>query len=360
MPADDSSIAYPSSGPGRVDPTQIPLPPQSPQLSAVSFSSRSSASYESRNSDSSGSTAPTLNHHRFNGHIQVNGANHTRSRSSIDGLGVHYSPLSPSHETSADSPSSTLETDDERVVSDEADEELEDDNKKMRKEAISNRKVSKRRAFVGRQYLIARKIADLEITNKSLLAINTSLEAVKHRQAKEIRDLRRKLRESILVLPPSAYREAKSSLSPEVVEEPEDDEDEDEDDTETQAAIEGKNDEAYRRVKSMLEALIDSGRKALETKPEDFKADGVGITKVLSEEEARTWRGEELSFAERDYTDDGTTDDDPSRPLTPSRIAIPSGNVSSEEEVEQSILVDGGTFGASIVPPITVTPSPSP
>ena len=110
----------------------------------------------------------------------------------------------------------------------------------------------------------------------------------------------------------------------------------------------------------MLEALIDSGRKALETKPEDFRESGVGITKVLSEEEARTWRGEEVSFAERDYTDDGTTDDDPSRPRTPSRIAIPSDDVSSEDEVERSLMVDEDALSASGVPPITVTPSPSP
>lgn len=51
-----------------------------------------------------------------------------------------------------------------------------------------------------------RKIADLEITNKSLLAINTMLEADKHRLSKEIRDLRRRLREQRLSMPPQAYR----------------------------------------------------------------------------------------------------------------------------------------------------------
>lgn len=195
-----------------------------------------------------------------------------------------------------------------------------------------------------------------------MLVINTSLEAVKSRQAREIRELRRRLRESILVLPPSAYRVAKSSLSPEAIEEPEDEneEEDEEDEAEAQAAIEGKNDETYRRVKSMLETLIDSGRKALESKPEDFKASGVGITKVLSEEEARTWRGEDVSFTERDLTDDGTTDDDPSRPLTPSQIAIPSDDVSSEEEVERSLIVDEDVLDGFGIPPITVTPSPSP
>jgi len=42
-----------------------------------------------------------------------------------------------------------------------------------------------------------RKILDLEITNKSLLAINAGLEVTKLKQAKEIRDLKRKVRQSL-------------------------------------------------------------------------------------------------------------------------------------------------------------------
>ena len=40
------------------------------------------------------------------------------------------------------------------------------------------------------------QILDLEITNASLLSINTSLERLKSAQAKEIRELRRRLRDS--------------------------------------------------------------------------------------------------------------------------------------------------------------------
>lgn len=40
-----------------------------------------------------------------------------------------------------------------------------------------------------------RKILDLEITNKSLLAINSSLEVVKLKQAREIRELKRRIRD---------------------------------------------------------------------------------------------------------------------------------------------------------------------
>lgn len=56
-----------------------------------------------------------------------------------------------------------------------------------------------------------RKIEDLEITNRSLLAINAMLEATKARQAKEIRELKRKLRETRLTLPPKAYAALRSS-----------------------------------------------------------------------------------------------------------------------------------------------------
>lgn len=44
------------------------------------------------------------------------------------------------------------------------------------------------------QLRVERKIADLEITNKSLMAINSGLELTKHRQQREIRELRRRVR----------------------------------------------------------------------------------------------------------------------------------------------------------------------
>ena len=92
------------------------------------------------------------------------------------------------------------------------------------------------------------QIADLEITNRSLLAINSSLESTKHRQAKEIRELRRRLRESILVLPPVAYRAAQSSIPESTLPDDELDDDDDDDDPEDEAILEGTSDESYRRV----------------------------------------------------------------------------------------------------------------
>lgn len=56
------------------------------------------------------------------------------------------------------------------------------------------------------------QIKDLEITNRSLLVINTSLEMAKNRQAKEICDLLWKLIESRLILPPLTYQAVMSTI----------------------------------------------------------------------------------------------------------------------------------------------------
>ena len=216
------------------------------------------------------------------------------------------------------------------------------------------------------------QIADLEITNRSLLSINSTLEATKHRQAKEIRDLRRKLRESRLVLPPSAFKAVKSSITEDertVEEEPAENEEEEEEDEEEQAVVEGKTDETYRRVRSLIERLIDQGKRALETKPEDLVESTKGGTKVLHEVEARTWRGEDndsQSLLSRDDDDSRSTHLDagrsaPRRSVSPSRIAVPDDDdgLGSEDEVETSLLdPDLDDIPSAPIPPITVTHSP--
>ncbi|KAH7338679.1 hypothetical protein B0J17DRAFT_717113 [Rhizoctonia solani] len=108
-----------------------------------------------------------------------------------------------------------------------------------------------------------RKIADLEISNKSLLAINATLEATKARQAKEIRDLRRKLRESRLILPPSKYLalEQQDPTETKEISEEEDEDSEEGDVTQTQA------DETYNRVRGLLDQLLKEGEEALKAKP---------------------------------------------------------------------------------------------
>ncbi|KAH9932029.1 uncharacterized protein BXZ73DRAFT_101404 [Epithele typhae] len=337
-PNDDSAVNYGithNKFAAKVDPLQIPLPPLSPPTSTLSFSSRSSASlssHDTRDSAASRSTAPTL-------HSTMNGKGHARTgshasqpRSSLDGLGMRSDPMS--REVSINSEQYSDENDEDDSFSD--DHVVVDEERKMKAEAKSNR-----------------KIADLEITNRSLLAINSTLEAAKHRQAKEIRELRRKLRESRLILPPPAYRAVKSSLTyDDTAEDEDEDDDEDEDEVINQGIVEGKADEAYRRVKLMIDGLLDSGRRALESKPEDFVGTGISGAKVLTEEEVRDWRGDDSMLD----IDADTISLHSSRPLTPSRIAVPNddGGLGSEDEVEVS-LFEPDIPPLDPLPPITVT-----
>ena len=167
----------------------------------------------------------------------------------------------------------------------------------------------------------------MEITNRSLLAINSSLETTKHRQAKEIRELRRKLRESRLILPPRAFQALKSELD-------HDDTASENDDDENDEPPEGTEDEVYKRVRVIIDGLIETGKRALESKPEDFLEGGKGGTKVLHAEEVRTWR--------RDSGD----------------VAMPDGDISSEGEVEAMTSFISDSAPPGLPPPITVTPSP--
>lgn len=173
---------------------------------------------------------------------------------------------------------------------------------RMRTEAKSIRKV-----IVPRHLPVDRcpdrfndlQIEDLEITNRSLMVINASLEAAKHRQAKEIRDLRRKLRESHLILPPKAYRLVTTDAFLDADVDGDDDED---DDTNDVGALDvGKiKDEGFKRCLTLLETLLDDGRRALAAKPEDFAVTPSCATKVLHAEELMS----EADPDERDRTDD--------------------------------------------------------
>jgi len=148
-----------------------------------------------------------------------------------------------------------------------------------------------------------RKIADLEITNKSLLAINAMLEATKTRQAREIRDLRRRLRESRLILPPRAFKEITKNESEGgdddvgSSDEPSTDEEEEEDDP------------MFERVKSMVENMVHSARKAIEEKVEMRS----GPT-VLSAAEVEHYesRRQQQSGGDGDGDETKVEDDDPS------------------------------------------------
>lgn len=188
----------------------------------------------------------------------------------------------------------------------------------------------------------------MEITNRSLLAINSSLETTKHRQAKEIRDLRRKLRESRLILPPRAYQAVKSSLDHDDTASEDDDDD---DDADEERSI-GTQDEVYKRVKTIIEGLIETGQRALESKPEDFLEGVKGGAKVLHAEEVRMWRYSADESRKDSHLGLGDSISS-SRSISPSHVMMPD-DISSEGEVEAitSFALDPESPG---LPPITVT-----
>jgi hypothetical protein len=182
------------------------------------------------------------------------------------------------------------------------------------------------------------------------MAINASLESTKHRQAKEIRDLRRKLRESRLILPPRAYRAVKSPTDNDINETDDDDNDDEDSNRETNTRT---VDDTYRRVKTMIELLLETGRKALESKIYDHPE--AGGTKVLSADEVHSWNDSDNDPVNRE------DDLDPDLALvlnpssaTPRTPRLPSG-FASEEEVED-IALNGAL--QSPIPPIHITPSP--
>lgn len=189
-----------------------------------------------------------------------------------------------------------------------------------------------------------------------MLSINASLETTKHKQAKEIRELRRKLRESRLILPPRAFQSVKSSLDhDDTASEDEGEDDADED------VREGAHDETYKRVKATIDSLIEAGKRALEETPESF-LEGKSGAKVLHAEEVRMWRDSSGGLVERapraDTLDLGPDDSMiSSRAVSPSLVGIPDSDDSSEGEVGAmtSNILDPSLLGGP--PPITITPS---
>lgn len=186
------------------------------------------------------------------------------------------------------------------------------------------------------------QIADLEITNRSLLAINASLETTKNRQAKEIRDLRRKLRESRLILPPQTYQAVTSAS--------EDEEDEDED-----SDVEEGADETFQRVRGLIDSLIESGKRALETRPEDFRASLA--TKVLNADELRSWRDSGQRTSIRNGLVDKQDADDVTIHNRPSPVVVTVPDSGSTSSVESDGELASDTRGPSALPPITITHS---
>jgi hypothetical protein len=201
-------------------------------------------------------------------------------------------------------------------------------------------------------------MADLEITNRSLLAINASLEATKHRQAKEIHELRRRLREARLILPPRAFRASKDStlstytdadLGLDAASSSSDDEEHEDNNENDESKEKSEGDAAYRRVKLLLDALLKQGTAALEHDKDAVGTRG-GVAKVLSPEEVRDYHaGGEDEDGEADH-EDGTPEDgsvDASNDYD-HEFDEDAGDDTREDVSEEYIPLDGETSFDSI------------
>jgi len=124
-----------------------------------------------------------------------------------------------------------------------------------------------------------------------------------------------------------------------------------------------EHDETYRRIKGILEDLLDTGRRALRAEPRDFEQQSSGV-KVLSAEEVRSWRsnmGDDISSTYSAPTDADTDDEHlPQRnPRTASQAPAVSEDdsekVPSRYDDEEAIVMGGVQQNAMSLPPITVT-----
>jgi hypothetical protein len=165
------------------------------------------------------------------------------------------------------------------------------------------------------------------------------------------------------MLPPRAYQTLKSSLSPEDMADDEDIDDDSNNDEDEDGGDDDEHDGTYKRIKGILEELLETGRRALRAEPRDFEKQCSGV-KVLSAEEVRSWRnnmGDDISSTHSAPTDADTDDEHfPQRnPLTASQSAAVSEDDSekapSRYDDEEAIAMGGGEQNAMSLPPITVT-----
>lgn len=110
-----------------------------------------------------------------------------------------------------------------------------------------------------------------------MLSINNNLEAAKHRLTKEVHELRRKLREAQLALPPSRFRLLKET-DPEFakvlieghITSGSDEQAEADDEGSSSEEEESGGDERFEKLSQIVQGMIVSGQKALQS--------GVGVS----------------------------------------------------------------------------------
>ena len=132
------------------------------------------------------------------------------------------------------------------------------------------------------------------------------------------------------------------------------------DDEDLDASDVEAGDEIYKRIKVILDGLLESGQAALETQVKDFPEGGRGGAKVLSPEELKDYHGNQdlagegsheqrLGLGQRDQHDD---DDMPSEAdMSFDSVGNDTLNYASEDEVESMTIPAGSPPRSSPPPP---------
>lgn len=107
---------------------------------------------------------------------------------------------------------------------------------------------------------VHRKLLDLEITNKSLLAINSALEVTKLKQAREIRELKRRLRDGRGLPAAAASRNSAASV---VLSDEDDLTESDDDDDDLLVKEDPELEAAHQRCKLLVDSMVEQARKAI-------------------------------------------------------------------------------------------------
>lgn len=185
---------------------------------------------------------------------------------------------------------------------------------------------------------IHRKLLDLEITNKSLMAINSALEVTKLKQAKEIRELKRRLREGRGVDPVSRDSLGSTMFS--------DDEDLTESDAESDF-MPRENPEleaAHQRCKDLVDAMVEQARKAILAEYDEPENTRGKVLHPVEVEEMRREAEEEGDETEADTTAASMTFDQTTGDDSTDDDGLPS---SSSLKFEDSGKTDGTGLEAS-------------
>uniref|UniRef100_V5E4H3 Uncharacterized protein n=2 Tax=Kalmanozyma brasiliensis (strain GHG001) TaxID=1365824 RepID=V5E4H3_KALBG len=146
---------------------------------------------------------------------------------------------------------------------------------------------------------VHRKLLDLEITNRSLLAINSALEVTKLKQAREIRELKKRLRDG-KGLPVAAT--SRSSAGSAAFSDEDDLTDSDDDDDDLLVKDDPELEAAHQRCKLLVDHMVEQARKAILAEHDKPEHTGGKVLHPAELEEMQRELDEDGNNAEADTT----------------------------------------------------------